>query len=111
MRNNCHTKYLPALTMNVRFQSVPAMLNTSCALTSARSLGHSLSNKSLRAATFSHVIKILVVWVLIVYPSASTVVSQIVLFLGERMGISPSSPGPNRRTWSDAREADAINAV
>ena len=24
------------------------------------------------------------------------------------MGISPSSPGPNRRTWSDAREADAI---
>ena len=87
------------------------MLSTSCALASSCSLGHSLSNKSLRAATFSCVIEILVVWVLIVYPSASTVASQFVLFLGEIMEISPSSPGPSRRTWFDAREADAINAV
>ena len=52
--------------------------------------------------------EILKVCELIVKPRASILVCQFVLFLGVRIGVTPSSPGPNRRTWSDAREADTI---
>ena len=44
-------------------------------------------------------------------PSASIVVSQSVLLIGAKMGVTPSPPGPNNRTLSDARDAEAISAV
>ena len=37
-------------------------------------------------------------------------VSQSVLFLGARIGVAPASPGPNKRMWSEAREAEATSA-
>ena len=48
---------------------------------------------------------------LIVEPSVSIVVSQSVLFLGARIGATPASPGPNKRTWAEASEAEAVSAV
>ena len=51
------------------------------------------------------------VFELIVKPSASIVVSQSLLLLGAKIGVTPSSPGPNNRTWSEASEGDAIKAV
>ena len=57
----------------------------------------------LSAATFSGVIEFLMVWVLIVCPSACAVVSQFVLFLGERIRFL-------LLTWSGVKEADAINS-
>ena len=37
---------------------------------------------------------------LIMNPSASIVVSESVLVMGAKMGVMPSSSGPNNRTWS-----------
>ena len=37
------------------------------------------------------------VWELIVKPDAFIVVSQSVSFSGARMGVTPTSPGPNKR--------------
>ena len=46
----------------------------------------------------------------IVNSRASIVVFQSVLALGAWIGITPSSPGPKRRTWFDAKGADVIRA-
>ena len=46
-----------------------------------------------------------------VNPNASIVESQFVLFCGAKVGDTRSSPGPNERTSSEARDADAIKAV
>ena len=46
-------------------------------------------------------------WRFTVNPRASIVVSRLVLFMRPSIGVTPSSPGPNSRTQSDAREADA----
>ena len=45
-----------------------------------------------------------------VYPNASIVVSQSVLFFGARIGVSPISPGPTSLTRSEANDADAVSA-
>ena len=45
-----------------------------------------------------------------VKPSRSTVVSQSVLVLGARIGMASVSPGPIKRMWSEAREAEATSA-
>ena len=47
---------------------------------------------------------------MIVNARASIVVFQSVLALGALIGVTPSSPGPKRRTWLDAKEADVIRA-
>ena len=46
-----------------------------------------------------------------VNPRASIVLSQSVFFLDARIGAAPVSPGPNKRTWSEASEAEAVDAV
>ena len=45
----------------------------------------------------------------IVYPNASIVGSQIVLFFGARIGVSPVSPGPSSLTCSEASDTDAVS--
>ena len=32
------------------------------------------------------------------------------LFLGARIDVASASPGPNKRMWSEAREAEATSA-
>ena len=63
------------------------------------------------ASIFSRVNEILMVFELMVKPRASIVVFQSVLFFGAKMGETPVSPGPKNRTWSEAIDADAVNAV
>ena len=48
---------------------------------------------------------------LMVNPRASIMVFQSVLFWGARIGVTPVPPGPNKHTWSEASEAEAVNAV
>lgn len=50
---------------------------------------------------------------LIVNPSdiAPVAVSQSELFLGARIGVTPSSAGPNKRSCSEAKKGDATRAV
>ena len=31
--------------------------------------------------------------------------------LGARTGVASVSPGPNKRTWSDAGEVESVNAI
>ena len=63
------------------------------------------------ATIFSRVSEIRIVCEVMVKPRASIVVSQSVLFFGAKMGVTPVSPGPDNRTWSEASEVDAVNAV
>ena len=53
---------------------------------------------------------LLKVWKMIVNTRASIVVFQSVLALGSWIGVTPSSLGPKRRTWLDAKETDVIRA-
>ena len=46
----------------------------------------------------------------VVYPNASMVVPQSVLFFGARIGVSPIVSGPNSLIWSKANDADAVSA-
>ena len=59
-------------------------------------LGPLLEQQSLYRFNLSSGTEILMVWELIVKPSASIVMS--VFFLGARMGVTPTSPDPNKRT-------------
>ena len=95
----------------MRFHSLPATLSTSFTLAYRLLAGHWSNNSLLIASVFSRGYEIVRVCELTVKPNASIVVSQSVLFFGARIGVSPSAPGPNNRTWSDAREADATRAV
>ena len=74
-------------------------------------MSHYSRSKLLIASTFTRGNQIFMVCELIVNPSASIVVSQFVLLWGAKIRVTPSSPGPNNRTWSEASEADAIKAV
>ena len=68
------------------------------------------SRSSLIAFTFAWVVEIRMRCESIVYPNASIVVSQSVLFFGARTGVSPISPGPNSPIRSEANDADAVSA-
>ena len=63
------------------------------------------------ASIILYVNEILMVCELMVKPRASIVVFRSVLFFGAKIGVTPVSPGPNNRTWSEASGADAVNAV
>ena len=63
------------------------------------------------ASVYSRVKEILIVCELMVKPRALIVVFQSVLFLGAGIGVAPVCPGPNKRTWSEASEAEAVDAV
>lgn len=97
-RSRCHTKYFYALATQVKFQSFPVAFITF--LIRAR-LSHpaSPSKGSLEASTFSAVIKICMLCVLVATPNASMIVFQSVLFLCAPIEDFPSSPGPNSLTW------------
>ena len=110
-RSSLHTKYPPARTTYVRFRNFLAMLRTSLTFACVRFTGHYSRSNLFTASTFSRGNEILLVWKLIVNPRASIVVSQFVLFLGARIGVTPSSSCLNKRTLSEANEADGIRAV
>ena len=93
----------------MRFHSFPATLSTSRPFASSLSHGQSRSS-SLIASTFAWVVEMRMQCESIVYPNASIVVPQSVLFFGARIGISPISPGPKSLTWSEANDAHAVSA-
>ena len=57
---------------------------------------------------FSRVKEILLARMFMVNPRASIVESQSVPFFGARIGVAPASLGPNKRTWSEASEAETV---
>ena len=65
---------------------------------------------SLIGSTFAWVVDMRMRCESIVYPNASIVVSQSVLFFGAKIGVSPISPGPNSLTWSEGNDADVVTA-
>ena len=92
------TKYFPARITYVRFHSLPAILNTSCAVARRLQRGQSSTRSVCIACAFFIVTEISSVCELITKPNNTKVVFQFELFFGARMSVSHGFPGPKYRT-------------
>lgn len=70
-----------------------------------------LCEQQLKYGIFYFVAEMRIVCEFKVCPNTFILVFQSVLCLGAKMGVSPTSPGPNNLIWYDSTDADGSKGV